>query len=143
LAAYGYSRDRKRAKRQIVYGLVTDAAGRPVAVSVFAGNTANPAAFVETVRCVRQRFGLSQVVLVGDRGMITDARIADLKSVGGLGGLPRYARYRSRRWPARARFSWACSTRSTWLRSSIRNGFPVSGWWCAQSSHGCRAGAQT
>lgn len=85
LAAYGYSRDRKRGKRQIVYGLVTDAEGRPVAINVFPGNTADPTAFVATVKCVRERFGLSRVVLVGDRGMITDARIADLKAGGGLG----------------------------------------------------------
>lgn len=84
LAAYGYSRDGKRGKRQIVYGLVTDAQGRPVAINVFPGNTTDPTAFIDTVKTVRERFGLSRVVLVGDRGMITNARIADLKAVGGL-----------------------------------------------------------
>lgn len=85
LAAYGYSRDGKRGLAQIEYGLLTDAEGRPVAVEVFAGNTGDPAAFQAAVAGVRERFGLERVVLVGDRGMITDARIAALRTLGGLG----------------------------------------------------------
>lgn len=85
LAARGYSRDGKAGKAQIEYGLVTDADGRPVAVEVFAGNTADPTAFVAAADMVRTRFGLSDVVLVGDRGMITSARIEALKELGGLG----------------------------------------------------------
>jgi hypothetical protein len=87
LAARGYSRDGKRGKLQIEYGLLTDPAGRPVAVRVFAGNTADPAAFVEAVQIVRERFGLAELVLVGDRGMITSARIAALRELGGTGWL--------------------------------------------------------
>src|SRR5688572_6582731 len=71
LAARGYSRDGRRGKLQIEYGLLTDPVGRPVAVRVFAGNTADPAAFVEAVEVVRERFGLTELTLVGDRGMIT------------------------------------------------------------------------
>jgi len=85
LAARGYSRDRKSGKTQIEYGLMTDASGRPLSVEVFAGNTADPTAFISAVEAVRSRFGLADVVLVGDRGMITTARIKALRDIGGLG----------------------------------------------------------
>ena len=75
LAARGYSRDGKKGKLQIEYGLLTDPEGRPVAVRVFPGNTGDPAAFTEIVDVVRKKFGLAQMVMVGDRGMITSARI--------------------------------------------------------------------
>jgi hypothetical protein len=84
LAARGYSRDGKKAKTQIEYGLLTDPAGRPVAIRVFAGNTADPAAFVEAVEVVRTKFGIGELTLVGDRGMITSARIDALRELGGL-----------------------------------------------------------
>jgi hypothetical protein len=75
LAARGYSRDAKKGKLQIEYGLLTDPSGRPVAVRVFPGNTGDPGAFTEIVKVVRDKFGLAQMVMVGDRGMITSARI--------------------------------------------------------------------
>ena len=78
LAARGYSRDGKKGKLQIEYGLLTDPACRPVAVRVFPGNTGDPAAFTEIVTVVREKFGLRHMVMVGDRGMITSARIAAL-----------------------------------------------------------------
>ena len=84
LAARGYSRDHKSGKAQIEYGLMTDAEGRPIAIEVFAGNTADPTAFVSALEVVRTRFRLDKVVLVGDRGMITSARIEALRSVGGV-----------------------------------------------------------
>jgi Transposase DDE domain len=87
LAARGYSRDGKRGRPQIEYGLLTDPAGRPVAVRVFPGNTADPAAFIEAVEVVRTKFGLSELVMVGDRGMITTARIRALREAGDLGWL--------------------------------------------------------
>jgi hypothetical protein len=87
LAARGYSRDGKKGKLQIEYGLLTDPAGRPVAVRVFPGNTADPTAFVQVVEVARTKFGLTQMVMVGDRGMITSARIEALKDLGGLGWL--------------------------------------------------------
>jgi hypothetical protein len=79
LAKRGYSRDGKKGNPQIEYGLLTDVAGRPVAIRVFAGDTADPAAFVEAVTTVRTRFGLDRLVMVGDRGMITSARVAAIK----------------------------------------------------------------
>ncbi len=84
LAAYGYSRDGKRGKPQIEYGLLTDHEGRPVAVRVFAGNTADPKTFPEAVSAVREKFGLEQMIMAGDRGMITTARIKDLRELGGM-----------------------------------------------------------
>jgi Transposase DDE domain len=81
LAARGYSRDGKKGKLQIEYGLLTDPHGRPVAVRVFPGNTGDPTAFVEAVSVVRDRFGLRNMVMVGDRGMITSARIDKLKEL--------------------------------------------------------------
>ena len=78
LAARGYSRDGKKGKLQIEYGLLTDPAGRPVAVRVFPGNTGDPAAFTAITDVIRNKFGLAQMVMVGDRGMITSARIRAL-----------------------------------------------------------------
>src|SRR6266536_2820652 len=75
LACFGHSRDGKRGKPQIEYGLLCDPAGRPVAVRVFAGNTADPTAFTQAVEVVRGSFDLRRLILVGDRGMITSARI--------------------------------------------------------------------
>jgi hypothetical protein len=85
LAARGYSRDQKVGKDQIEYGLLTDPDGRPVAVEVFAGNTGDPAAFQAAVTRVRERFGLQELVMVGDRGMITSARVQALRELGGMG----------------------------------------------------------
>ncbi len=85
LAARGYSRDGKKGLPQIEYGLLTDPAGRPVAVRVLAGNTADPTAFTGIVKTVRNTFGLRQMVMVGDRGMITTARIEALRELGGMG----------------------------------------------------------
>jgi hypothetical protein len=81
LAARGYSRDGKKGRLQIEYGLLTDPAGRPVAVRVFPGNTGDPAAFTEIVTVVRDKFGLARMVMVGDRGMITSARIEALNQL--------------------------------------------------------------
>jgi len=87
LAARGYSRDGKKGTAQIEYGLLTDPVGRPVAIRVWPGNTADPTAFTGIVETVRTRFGLEKMVMVGDRGMITSARIEALKELGGLGWL--------------------------------------------------------
>jgi hypothetical protein len=84
LAARGYSRDHKGGKAQIEYGLMTDTEGRPISVEVFAGNTADPTAFISAAAKVRERFGLKEVVMVGDRGMITSARIDALRPLEGM-----------------------------------------------------------
>jgi len=85
LAARGYSRDGKKGLPQIEYGLLTDPAGRPVAVRVFPGNTADPTAFTTIVQAVKDTFKLKDMVMVGDRGMITSARVEALREMGGFG----------------------------------------------------------
>ena len=67
--------------------MLTDPAGRPVAIRVFAGNTADPTAFSAAVSAVKDSFALANMVMVGDRGMITSARITALKDLGGIGWL--------------------------------------------------------
>jgi transposase len=85
LGRLGHSRDDKSGKLQIVFGLLTNAAGCPVAVEIFEGNTGDPKTVAAQVKKLRERFGLSDVVLVGDRGMITSARIReDLPSSQGI-----------------------------------------------------------
>ena len=81
LAARGYSRDGRKGTLQIEYGLLTDPEGRPVAVRVFPGNTGDPGAFTQIVDVVRKKFGLEKMVMVGDRGMITSARIQALNQL--------------------------------------------------------------
>jgi hypothetical protein len=81
LGARGYSRDGKKGNVQIEYGLLTDPGGRPVAIRVFEGNTADPAAFTEIAGVVKDTFGLKKMVMVGDRGMITSARIEALREL--------------------------------------------------------------
>jgi hypothetical protein len=85
LVTHGYSRDHRGDRPQIVYGLLCDPEGRPIAVEVFSGNTADPVTFTQIVSRVRKRFGIDRVVFVGDRGMITSARInEDLRGIDGL-----------------------------------------------------------
>jgi hypothetical protein len=84
LARFGYSRDGKKGKLQIVYGLLCAANGCPVAVEVFDGNTADPMTLATQIDKLKARFALSRVVLVGDRGMITSARIRDELKPAGL-----------------------------------------------------------
>ena len=83
LARHGYSRDRRPDRLQIVYGLLCDRDGRPVAIEVFEGDTGDPGTLPAQVEKLKRRFGLKHLVLVGDRGMITAARIReDLKPAG-------------------------------------------------------------
>ncbi|HEX7461299.1 MAG TPA: transposase, partial [Dermatophilaceae bacterium] len=84
-APLSYSRDGKKGLPQIEYGLLTDPAGRPVAVRVFPGNTADPRAFTTIVEAVKDTFSLKDMVMVGDRGMITSARVQELRELGGFG----------------------------------------------------------
>ena len=85
LVRYGYNRDGKRRHPQIVYGLLCDRSGCPIAVEVFAGNTADPKTLSSQIERIRERFGIERVVLVGDRGLITSRRIEEeLRQVEGL-----------------------------------------------------------
>jgi hypothetical protein len=85
LAKFGHARDGKKGKLQIVFGLICNAAGCPIAVEVFPGNTADPHTLAPQLRKLRERFHLRRVVLVGDRGLLTAARIREeLQPVDGL-----------------------------------------------------------
>ena len=85
LAQYGHNRDGKKGKLQIVFGLLCDVHGRPIAVEVFEGDTGDPSTLGSQIRKIRSRFALERVVLVGDRGMITEARLRDdIRAVKGL-----------------------------------------------------------
>jgi transposase len=85
LARFGHDRDGQRGLPIIVYGLLTEAQGRPVAVEVYPGNTGDPTTVPHEVERLRRRFGLARVVLVGDRGMLTDTQIGKLREHPGLG----------------------------------------------------------
>jgi hypothetical protein len=84
LAAFGHSRDGKRGRPQIEYGLLTCPAGRPVAIEVFAGNTSDAISFKTAITRVRDDFGIEKIILVGDRGMITTTRIRELRECEGM-----------------------------------------------------------
>ena len=83
-AQYGHDRDGQKGLPIIVYGLLTDREGRPLAVDVYRGNTADPSTVVDQVNKLRERFQLSQVVLVGDRGMLTQPQIEKLQAHPGM-----------------------------------------------------------
>ncbi len=125
LAQFGYSRDGKRGKRQIVYGLLCARDGCPVAIEVFAGSTADPTTLTCQVKKLKERFGLDHVVLVGDRGMITQARIAADLELPGSTGSPPCAPRRSERCATAAPCRCRCSTSATWPPSPPPS-FPAS-----------------
>jgi hypothetical protein len=113
LAARGYSRDGKKGRLQIEYGLLTDPAGRPVAVRVLPGNTGDPSAFTAIVQVVREKFGLEQMVMVGDRGMITSARIAALNQAQDGTALPG------------GRYGWITALRAPAIRKLLAEDGPL------------------
>ncbi len=84
LAAFGHNRDGKKGKLQVNYGLLTDGRGCPVAVSVFQGNTGDPPTLLPAVQQVRERFGIETLVIVGDRGMISQTQITALHTLEGV-----------------------------------------------------------
>jgi hypothetical protein len=85
LGAFGHSRDGKKNREQIEFGMITSRAGIPVAIRVFPGNTSDSVAFGEIIPVVRDKFGLGEVILAGDRGSVTTARIRELKALPGAG----------------------------------------------------------
>ena len=85
LAKYGYDRDGKKGLPIIVYGLLTDSVGRPVAVAVYPGNKADSTTVPDQIAKLREKFGLTRIVLVGDRGMLTQTQIETLRTYPGLG----------------------------------------------------------
>ena len=88
LAAFGYSRDKKKGAKQINFGLLCDKEGRPVEVEVFSGATADPATLTVQLKKLKERFGLSRVTIVGDRGLVTHARLSgEVRPAGWITGL--------------------------------------------------------
>jgi transposase len=85
LAQFGHNRDGKKGRTIIVYGVMTDRQGRPVAVDVYAGDTGDPSTVVDQVGKLRKQFGIEQVVLVGDRGLLTQTQIDRLRACPGIG----------------------------------------------------------
>ena len=85
LMRFGYNRDGKKGKTQVVYGLLTAQDGLPVAIEAYPGNTSDPSTVTDQVEKLKQRFGLERVVLVGDRGMLTEAQIDQLRQHPQLG----------------------------------------------------------
>jgi Transposase DDE domain len=112
LAARGYSRDGKKGCEQIEYGVLTDPDGRPVAVRVFAGNTDDPTAFTQIVRVIKDKLGIARLVLVGDRGMITGARIDTLRELNDKPG-------------AAAFFDWITALRAPSIAKLARDNGPL------------------
>ncbi len=85
LAQFGYDRDGRKGLPIVVYGVMTDIDGRPISVSVYPGNTADPQTVVDQSEKLRRRFGLQRIIVVGDRGMLTQAQIDKLRREPGLG----------------------------------------------------------
>ena len=85
LAAFGHNRDGKKGKKQISFGLLCNREGCPVSVSVFAGNTGDPSTVASQVAKIRDHFGIDCIALVGDRGMLTTARLRASVGPAGLG----------------------------------------------------------
>ena len=132
LACHGYSRDHRRDRPQLVIGLLCAADGCPVAVEVFEGNTADPMTLSAQIDKLKQRFRLQRVVMVGDRGMLTDARIEQTLRPAGLDWIT------ALRVPAIKALAAEggpvcrphCSIAATWQRSPART-TPVNAWWYA------------
>ena len=85
LGKFGYNRDGKKGKLQVNYGLLTEGRGCPMAVSVFAGNTADSQTLIPEVQRLRQDFGIARLVMVGDRGMISQKAIDEIREIEGIG----------------------------------------------------------
>ena len=130
LARHGYSRDSRGDRPQLVIGLLCAADGCPAAVEVFEGNTADPATVASQVAKLKQRFRLRHVVLVGDRGMLTAARIEQTLRPAGLDWIT------ALRGPAIRQLAACCnspcSTQGIWLKSAVPT-IRTSGWWCART----------
>jgi hypothetical protein len=119
LARYGYNRDGKRGKLQIVFGLMCDASGCPIALEVFEGNTADPTTLTNQITKLKERFGIAKIIWVGDRGIISSTTIQkhfqSITSVLSI-GLARCVRYKSAAWSSKNRFNSLYLTNKTSLK---------------------------
>src|SRR6478672_5046392 len=129
LGAIGHPRDGVKGRRQIVYGLLCTTAGTPVAIEVFEGNTADPKTLTTQIAKLKDQFGLTRVALVGDRGMLTSARITEELRPGGLDWISALRAPQIKTSSRPGRCSCRCSTSRTSSRS-VPQTFPANGW-CA------------
>ena len=97
LMQFGHNRDGKRDRPIVVYGVLADSMGRPLAVQAYAGNTGDPTTVPDQVEKIRRQFGLQRVVLVGDRGLLTETQINHLKRYPGLGWISALRHHQIRR----------------------------------------------
>ncbi len=133
LAKHGYSRDHRRDRPQLVVGLMCAADGCPVAVEVFEGNTADPSTLSAQIDKVKQKFQLRRVVMVGDRGMLTSARIDETLRPAGLDWITALRGPAIQALAAEAvRCSSRCSMIATWRRSPAPP-IRASAWWFART----------
>jgi hypothetical protein len=133
LAQYGYSRDHRGDRPQIVIGLMCTAEGCPVAVEVFEGNTADPMTLSAQIDKLKQRFKLQRVVMVGDRGLLTSARIEQTLRPAGSIGSPRCVRRQSSSSPPRVgRCCPRCLMTATWPKSPAPT-IRANAWWSART----------
>lgn len=130
LARLGYARDGVKGRLQVVYGLLTTAEGCPVAVEVFEGDTADPTTLARQVEKLKGRFGLRHLVFVGDRGMLTKARIEEDLRGAGLDWVTALRAPAIKALVEGGRSNPPCWTRPTWGRSSPPP-TPASAWWSA------------
>ena len=128
LAKRGYSRDGKKGTLQIIYGLLCAPDGCPVAIEVFDGNTADPMTLAAQIEKLKRRFQLDHVILVGDRGMITQARITEDISSAGLDWITALRAPAIKALVTVARCNSRCSISATWPASPRLNS-PASAWW--------------
>jgi len=119
LGAIGHLKDGVRGRLQIACGLLTSKEGIPVAIEVFKGNTGDPKTVAAQVDKIKNRFGITRVVLAGDRGMLTTARLLEDVGPAQLDWITALRARRSRRWSATARSSSPCPVSWTWPRSPI------------------------
>ena len=125
LATLGYSRDQRRGTPQIIYGLLCDRQGRPIAIEVFSGELHDDKALPSQVAKLKARFGLSRVVVISDRGMVTKANLELLRETGAR-WITALKAPQIKKLVKDGRCSCRCLTRPTWLRSPRRT-IPMSG----------------
>ena len=132
LGAIGHPKDGVRGRLQIVYGLLTSPEGIPVAIEVFKGNTGDPATVAAQVTKVKDRFGIGRVVLVGDRGMLTAARLREDVAPAHLDWITALRAPQVKALVRGGDLQLTLFDQPTWPRSPPRTS-PASGWWPART----------
>jgi len=122
LAAFGFNRDKKRGKRQINWGLLTDEEGRPISLSLFPGSTGDPTTLDQQVSSLRERFGIDAFTLVGDRGMITGKHIEQFQRTHTARAESEHADRSEGPQPQSGRIDWVTALQSVTLKKLVEQG---------------------